>query len=113
MKEIKAIINSAKLSAVIDALHRIPGMPGITVSTVEGYGKSPIQSPQAVPNRLGYTSLEMSKIEIVVPDVLENSAVDAILKTAKTGRVGDGKIYIYDVCNVIKIRTGEKGEKAI
>ena len=113
MKEIKALIHPTKLSPVLEALHRIPDMPGVTVSTVEGYGRSQEPAKQNSVNGSCYTSVEMSKIETVVPNSLEKTVVDTIVNASKTGRVGDGKIFVYNVSNVIKIRTGEKGETAI
>jgi nitrogen regulatory protein P-II 1 len=109
MKEIKAILQPFMLNKVIEALRAIEGLPGITVSHgVQGYGRA---SPQ---NR---DELELPeakvKLEIVVSDDLAEKVIQTILATAHTGNGGDGKIFIYPVEDVAKIRTGQRGEIAI
>ena len=114
MKEIKAIIQPFMLSKVINALKEIEGLPGVTVDTsVRGFGKGQA-SKAAVPvadDSVEYA--QKTKVEIVVPDQLVETVVDVIQKHAHTGNPGDGKIFVYNVEAVVKIRTGEHGEDAI
>lgn len=113
MKEIKAIIQPAVLTKVILALKDHPGLPGVTVSEIKGFGKSRAKEAQA---KVVYESVDYAlkvKLEIVVPDNLWKEVVTLIEKNAHTGRPGDGKIFIYDVKEVVKISDGERGEKAI
>ncbi len=109
MKEIKAIIQPFRLDHVIDALREIEDLPGITVSPgVQGYGrvekrtKNDLETPEP-----------KVKLEIVVSDDLVEKVVRTILANAHTGNPGDGKIFIYPVEEVAKIRTGQRGEVAI
>ncbi len=114
MKEIKAIIQPFMLSKVVNALKEIEGLPGVTVDTsVRGFGKGrAIEAPaHIVDDFVEY--VPKAKLEIVVPDELVPTVVDVIQKNAHTGNPGDGKIFIYRVEEVVKIRTGERGEAAI
>lgn len=113
MKEIKAILQPSVLTKVILALKEHPGLPGVTVSEVKGFGKSRAED---APNKTMYESVDYAlkvKLEIVVPDNMWKEVVNLIEKTAHTGRPGDGKIFIYDIKEVVKISRGERGEKAI
>jgi len=106
MKEIKAIIQPFVLDKVIDALEVIPGLPGITISDVRGFGKAgdgndPVRDVKKV------------KLEIMVPESMAKEVVDRIAKAAHTGNPGDGKIFVIDIEDVVKIRTGERGRDAI
>ncbi len=113
MKEIKAILQPSVLTKVILALKEHPGLPGVTVSEVKGFGKSRAKNAQdkVVHESVDY-ALKM-KLEIVVPDNLWKEVVELIEKTSHTGRPGDGKIFIYDIKEAVKISGGERGEKAI
>jgi nitrogen regulatory protein PII len=106
MKEIKAIIRPHRLDAVLDALHAHPELPGVTVSTVRGFGKTIGRTHSATGAAVQYGTVEMAKIECVVNDEDVNTVVDLIQKAAHTGNTGDGKIAIYDVSQIVKIRTG-------
>ncbi len=114
MKEIKAIIQPFMLTKVVSALRELEGLPGMTVDTsVRGFGKA---RAAGAPERLVDDFIEYvakAKLEIVVPDELVETVVAVIQKNAHTGNPGDGKIFIYDVKDVVKIRTGECGEGAI
>lgn len=114
MKEIKAIIQPFMLSKVINALKELEGLPGVTVDTsVRGFG---IGRAAEAPGRIVEDFVEYvpkAKLEIVVPDTLVEKVVGAIQMNAHTGNPGDGKIFVYDVEDVVKIRTGERGDKAI
>ena len=113
MKEIKAIIQPFMFEHVCDALEEIEGLPGITVSQVMGWGKArAVQSKDTVQEG-GHAFARKTKIEIVVPDALADQVVDAIAKAARTGNVGDGRVFVSDVGEAMKIRTGERGETAI
>lgn len=113
MKEIKAIIQPFMLSKVINALKELEGLPGVTVSEVKGFGKSRAREAQdtVVEDSIEYS--KKSKLEIVVSDSLLDEVVNVICTKAHTGRAGDGKIFVYTVDEVVKIRSGEKGETAI
>ena len=114
MKEIKAIIQPFMLTKVITALKELEGLPGVTVDTsVRGFGKGRAAgAPESIVDDL-VEYVAKVKLEIVVPDDLVETVVDVIQKHAHTGNPGDGKIFIYDVKDVVKIRTGERGEEAI
>jgi nitrogen regulatory protein P-II 1 len=113
MKEIKAIIRPFKLDDVITALHKIEGLPGITISDIRGFGKAKAKgSPDAFQEGLHHF-VKRIKIELVVHNDIVDQVVDTIQQIAHTGNPGDGKIFVYDVKNTIKIRTNERGEKAI
>lgn len=113
MKEIKAIIQPFMLDKVCDALRQIPDLPGMTVSQVIGWGKARAAQAKDTVQEAGCTFARKTKIEIVVPSALADQVVDAIVKAAHTGNVGDGKIFVHDLADVVKIRTGEHGEAAI
>lgn len=113
MKEIKAIIQPFVVSKVVEALQRIQDLPGITVSDVWGFGQGRALN---APDKLSEAAMgcaKKSKLEIVVPDELAEGVVQAIREHAHTGNPGDGKIFVHTVDDVIRIRTGERGEGAI
>ena len=113
MKEIKAIIQPAMLSRVIEALKEMADLPGVTVSEVKGFGKSRAAdaTEKIVEDTIEYS--KKVKLEIVVPDSRVEDVVRAICSNASTGHAGDGKIFITTVDDVVKIRTGQRGEEAI
>ena len=112
MKKIEAIIKPAKLEEVRDALNGI-GVQGMTVTEVKGYGrqKGHEETYRGATYQVVFNA--KVKIEVVLPDELLDKAVSAIQETAKTGSVGDGKIFISSLEDVIRIRTGERGYVAI
>ena len=113
MKEIKAIIQPFLLSRVVEALKEIPGLPGVTVSEVHGFGRArAVGSPDTVVDG-AVEYVKKSKLETVVPDQLVETVVQTIRDKAHTGNPGDGKIFVYEVDDVIRIRTGEHGEGGI
>ena len=113
MKEIKAIIQPFMVQRVCAALREIESLPGITVSQVIGWGKSrAVDAPEAV-QEAGVAFARKTKVEVVVPADLTETVVAAIERAARTGNFGDGKIFVYEVGDVVKIRTGERGEEAI
>ena len=113
MKEIKAIIQPYMLESVCDALGQIDGLPGLTVSQVVGFGKSRAVDASEPVVETGRAFAQKTKLEVVVPDGMSAAVVRAIVSAARTGKPGDGKVFVYQVEEVVKIRTGEKGEHAI
>ncbi|MGC2062279.1 MAG: P-II family nitrogen regulator [Thermodesulfovibrionales bacterium] len=113
MKEIKAIIQPFMLSKVVAALRKIPHFPGITVTKVQGFGREKgIGSPHRIVEDL-IDYVPKVKIEVVVNDDMLDIVVDVILEHAHTGNKGDGKIFICDVQDTIRIKTKERGESAV
>ncbi|MEW5702000.1 MAG: P-II family nitrogen regulator [Candidatus Zixiibacteriota bacterium] len=113
MKEIKAIIQPYMAEDACDALAEIDGLPGLTISQVQGFGKSRAVGADAVIEENGRSFARMTKLEVVVADDMAPLVVDAIARAAHTGKPGDGKIFVYEVSEVVKIRTGERGKSAI
>jgi nitrogen regulatory protein PII len=113
MKEIKAIIQPFMLSKVCEELGRIDGLPGLTVSSVLGWGKTRGVGATDAVHEAGHTFARKAKVELVVPARLAEEVVEAISRAARTGNVGDGKIFVYELSDAVKIRTGEHGEAAI
>lgn len=114
MKEVKAIIQPFMLTKVIEALEKINGLPGMTVDKdVRGFGRTDqvIEQHRIVDDMVEYVA--KAKLEIVVHDEMVEQVVRTIQAAARTGNPGDGKIFITDVEDVIKIRTNEHGESAI
>ena len=112
MKKIEAVIKPFKLNEVKDALHEI-GLTGMTVSEVKGFGRQKGHTEIYRGSEYTVDFLPKIKIEIVLPDNQVQSAVDAIVKTARTGKIGDGKVFISPVEDAVRIRTDERGDKAV
>jgi nitrogen regulatory protein P-II 1 len=112
MKKIEAIIKPFKLDEVKDALNAI-GVQGITVAEVKGFGRQKGHTELYRGAEYVVDFLPKVKIEIIAADNLVSKIIETIETTAKTGRIGDGKIFILPVDEVIRIRTGERGESAI
>jgi nitrogen regulatory protein P-II 1 len=112
MKKIEAIIKPFKLEEVKDALGEV-GIEGMTVSEVKGFGRQKGHTEIYRGSEYTVDFLPKIKLEIVVSDNLLDSAVSAIIKAAKTGKIGDGKVFVSDVEEAIRIRTEEKGEQAV
>jgi nitrogen regulatory protein P-II 1 len=113
MKEIKAIVQPFMLQHVLDALVNIEGLPGVTVSEVMGWGKSRAANAQHPVREAGHAFARKSKVEVVVPDAIVDQVVEAIVRAARTGKAGDGKVFVHELADVVKIRSGERGEAAI
>ena len=111
MKKLEAVIKPFKLEEVREALTAL-GIEGMTVSEVRGFGRQ--NGPTEIYRGSEYTVdfLPKIKIELVLPDELINRAADAVIRSARTGKIGDGKLFVLDVERAIRIRTGEEGEKA-
>ncbi len=112
MKKIEAIIRPFKLEEVKEALVEI-GIRGLTISEVRGYGRQKGHTETYRGSEYRIEFVPKIKIEVVVEENKVEKIVEAILKTAKTGQVGDGKIFIYNVEDVVRIRTGESGKDAL
>jgi len=112
MKKVEAIVQPSRFDSVKDALREI-GVEGMTVVEVRGHGRQKGHTETYRGREYTVDLLPKIKLEIVLPDSLANSAVDVILKTAKTGNIGDGKIFLSDVTEAIRIRNEERGEKAL
>jgi nitrogen regulatory protein P-II 1 len=112
MKKIEAIIKPFKLEEVKDALSEV-GIEGMTVSEVKGFGRQKGHTEIYRGSEYTVDFLPKIKLEIVVSDGLLDNAVSAIIKSAKTGKIGDGKVFVSEVEEAIRIRTEEKGEQAV
>jgi nitrogen regulatory protein P-II 1 len=112
MKKIEAIIKPFKLTEVKDALNEL-GIQGMTVSEVKGFGRQKGHTEIYRGSEYTVDFLPKIKIETVVADNVKDAAVAAIVKAAKTGKIGDGKIFVSTVEEAIRIRTDEKGDNAV
>ena len=112
MKKIEAIIKPFKLEEVKDALAEI-GVEGMTVSEVKGFGRQKGHTEIYRGSEYTVDFLPKIKIEVVVTDTVVESATAAIVKAAKTGKIGDGKVFISQISDAIRIRTEETGDKAV
>ena len=112
MKKIEAIIKPFKLDEVKEALQEI-GLQGITVTEAKGFGRQKGHTELYRGAEYVVDFLPKVKVEIVLDDDMADKAIEAIQNSAKTGRIGDGKIFIYSIEDAIRIRTGESGSDAI
>ena len=112
MKKIEAIIKPFKLEDVKEALAGI-GVTGMTVSEVKGFGRQKGHTEIYRGSEYTVDFLPKIKLEIVLADNLVASAVEAIVKAAKTGKIGDGKVFVSQIENAVRIRTEETGEQAV
>jgi nitrogen regulatory protein P-II 1 len=112
MKRIEAIIRPSKLDEVKEALSEA-GIQGMTVTEVKGFGRTGGKREVYRGSAYVVDFLPKIRIEIVAPDGLVTTILDAVQKSAKTGKIGDGKIFIYEVLDAVRIRTGEHGEEAV
>ncbi|HEX5065497.1 MAG TPA: P-II family nitrogen regulator [Myxococcota bacterium] len=112
MKKIEAIVKPFKLDEVKEALQGI-GIQGMTVTEVKGFGRQKGHTELYRGAEYVVDFLPKIKIEVVVSDELADKAVQAIVEAANTGRIGDGKIFVYEIQEAIRIRTGERGSDAV
>jgi nitrogen regulatory protein PII len=112
MKKVEAVIKPFKLDEVKDKLNEI-GIKGITVSEVKGFGRQKGHTELYRGAEYVVDFLPKIKLEIVITDIQLDEVVNAIIKSAQTGRIGDGKIFVTHLEDTIRIRTGERGEDAI
>jgi nitrogen regulatory protein P-II 1 len=112
MKKIEAIIKPFKLTEVKDALNEL-GIQGMTVSEVKGFGRQKGHTEIYRGSEYTVDFLPKIKVETVVADNVKDAAVAAIVKAAKTGKIGDGKIFVSAIEEAVRIRTDEKGDSAV
>jgi nitrogen regulatory protein PII len=112
MKKIEAIIKPFKLEDVKDALRDL-GVTGMTVCEIKGFGRQKGHTEIYRGSEYTVDFLPKTKIELVVPDAQVKPITDAIIKAARTGKIGDGKIFVWTVEEAIRIRTDERGESAV
>ena len=112
MKKIEAIIRHFKLEDVKNALSE-QGVLGMTVTEVRGFGRQKGHTEMYRGTEYAVDFVPKVKLEVVAPDESVKSIIDTILRTAQTGQIGDGKIFISDLAETVRIRTGETGEEAL
>jgi nitrogen regulatory protein PII len=112
VKKIEAVIKPFKLDDVKDALHEV-GVSGITVTEVKGFGRQKGHTELYRGAEYVIDFLPKVKVEVVVEDVLVDNVIDAITQAARTGRIGDGKIFVLPIEEAVRIRTGDRGSDAI
>lgn len=112
MKLVTAIIKPFKLDDVREALASL-GIQGLTVSEVKGFGRQKGQTEIYRGAEYRISFLPKIKVEIAIPDILVDQVIEAILDSARTGKIGDGKIFVSELAKVIRIRTRENGEEAL
>ncbi len=112
MKKIEAIVKPFKLDEVREALSEL-GVTGLTVTEVKGFGRQKGHTELYRGAEYVVDFLPKVKVEVVLPDAMAERAIEAIVKAARTGKIGDGKIFVTTVEQVIRIRTGESGEAAV
>ncbi len=112
MKRIEAFIRVNKLENVIEALEDV-GLRGLSVEQVRGYGRQLGRTDKYRGSTYALNLLPKLRIEVVVSDADADVATEAILKVAQTGEIGDGKIFVSDVLDAIRVRTGERGDAAL
>ncbi|MQQ99982.1 P-II family nitrogen regulator [Glaciimonas soli] len=112
MKQITAIIKPFKLDEVREALAEV-GVTGLTVTEVKGFGRQKGHTELYRGAEYVVDFLPKVKVELIIDDAIVDQAVDAIIKAARTGKIGDGKIFVQNMEQVIRIRTGETGAEAV
>ena len=113
MKEIKAIIQPFMLDKVLFALESDGTLPGVTVSQVMGWGQTKVSTGEDTIDEGGHAFAKKIKLEIVVPDDVADQVVETITDIAHTGQYGDGKIFVYEVRDAIRISSGDHGDSAL
>jgi nitrogen regulatory protein P-II 1 len=112
MKKIEAVVKPFKLDEVREALSEI-GVTGLTVTEVKGFGRQKGHTELYRGAEYVVDFLPKVKVEVIVADALADRAIEAIVRAARTGKIGDGKIFVTTVEQVVRIRTGESGEAAV
>jgi nitrogen regulatory protein P-II 1 len=112
MKKVESIIRPHLLDAVKSALQDV-GVVGMTVSEVKGFGRQKGHTETYRGSEYTVEFVPKVKVEVVIPDGLVDQVIEAVTKTAKTGKFGDGKIFVTSLAEVVRIRTGERGEAAL
>ncbi len=112
MKLVVAIIKPFKLDDVRSALSEV-GINGMTITEVKGFGRQKGHTELYRGAEYVVDLLPKVKVEVVVPDAMSDKVIQALSESARTGRIGDGKIFVFDVADAVRIRTGERGENAL
>jgi nitrogen regulatory protein P-II 1 len=112
MKKVEAIVKPFKLDEVREALSEL-GVTGLTVTEVKGFGRQKGHTELYRGAEYVVDFLPKVKVEVIVPDGLVERAIESVVRAARTGKIGDGKIFVTDVEQVVRIRTGESGEAAV
>jgi nitrogen regulatory protein P-II 1 len=112
MKKVEAVVRPHLLDAVKTALQDV-GIVGMTVTEVKGFGRQKGHTETYRGSEYKVDFLPKVKVEVVVADEIVEKVIDAVLRTAKTGKFGDGKIFVTDLSTAVRIRTGERGEEAL
>jgi len=112
MKKIEAIIQPSRADAVKEALQDV-GVQGMTLTEVRGHGRQKGHSEVYRGNEYTVDLLPKVKVEVVLPDDLVDSAVEAVVKAARTGKIGDGKVFLSDVSDAVRIRDSQRGKLAL
>ncbi len=112
MKKLEAVIQPSRLEAVRQALYGI-GVQGMTVSEVRGHGRQKGHSEVYRGNEYTVDLLPKIKVESVLPDKLAQLAVEKVIEAARSGKIGDGKVFLFDVSEAVRIRDSQRGEQAL
>ena len=112
MKKVQAIIKPSKLEAVKEALHEV-GVHGMTVWEVKGFGRQRGHKEIYRGSEREVEFVPKTAIEVVVRDGMVEDVIEAVMRAARTGKIGDGKIFVCDMEDVVRIRTGERGDAAV
>ncbi|HLY60483.1 MAG TPA: P-II family nitrogen regulator [Terriglobia bacterium] len=112
MKKLEAVIQPSKLDAVREALYQA-GVQGMTISEVRGHGRQKGHTEVYRGNEYTVDFIPKIKLEAVLPDALAEPAVEAILKAARSGRIGDGKVFLSDIAEAVRIRDSQRGDQAL
>ncbi|OHD55058.1 MAG: transcriptional regulator [Spirochaetes bacterium GWF1_51_8] len=112
MKKIEAIVRPEKLEAVVEKLQEL-GYPGLNITNIQGHGRQKGMKEIFRGREYDIKFVNKVKIELVVPDEKVEMILDAIIGIAQTGAIGDGKIFLYDIADAIRVRTKERGETAL
>jgi nitrogen regulatory protein P-II 1 len=112
MKKVEAVVRPHLLDAVKTALQEV-GIVGMTVTEVKGFGRQKGHTETYRGSEYKVDFLPKVKIEVVIPAELVEKAIEAVLRTAKTGKFGDGKVFVTNLDDAVRIRTGERGEEAL
>jgi nitrogen regulatory protein P-II 1 len=112
MKKMEAIIQPTKLDAVKEALYEV-GIQGMTVSEVRGHGRQKGHSEIYRGHEYTVDLLPKLKVEVVLPDALAEQAVEAVIKAARTGKIGDGKVFLSEVSEAARIRDNQRGDESL
>jgi nitrogen regulatory protein P-II 1 len=112
MKKLEAVIQPSKLDAVREALYQA-GVQGMTISEVRGHGRQKGHTEVYRGNEYTVDLIPKIKLEAVLPDALAEGAVEAVLKTARSGKIGDGKVFLFDVAEAVRIRDSQRGDQAL